>query len=248
GQAVMETARVIKSPEELACMGQAIAVAEAAMARMRAALRPGLKENELWAILNEVNAAQGGEWIETRLLTSGGRTNPWFQECSDRAIRAGELVSFDTDMIGPFGYCADISRTWVCGAAPTANQQDLFARAREEIAHNTALLAVGASFAELSQRTFRQRDDIAVNRYACAFHGVGLSDEYPKIPYPQDWETTGYDGEIEDGTVLSVESYVGPDGGTEGVKLEQMVQVNGDGVRLLSRFPTDLVPDVMWAG
>ncbi len=37
------------------------------------------------------------------MLVSGACTNPWFAECSDRVIRAGELVSFDTDMIGPFG-------------------------------------------------------------------------------------------------------------------------------------------------
>lgn len=50
----------------------------------------------------------------------------------------------------------------------------------------------------------------------CAFHGVGMSDEYPKIPYPQDWSATGYDDEIEDGLVVSIESYVGRAGGREG--------------------------------
>ena len=51
--------------------------------------------------------------------------------------------------------------------------------------------------------------EFIANRYACAFHGVGMTDEYPKIPYLYDWANTGYDGEIEDGLVLSVESYVG---------------------------------------
>ncbi len=64
-----------------------------------------------------------------------------------------------------------------------------------------------------------------------------MTDEYPKIPYPDDWEWTGYDGEIEAGTVLSVESYVGATGDHEGVKLEQMVQVTTDGVIPLSTFP-----------
>ena len=50
----------------------------------------------------------------------------------------------------------------------------------------------------------RQPDDIVAQRYVCAFHGVGLSDEYPKIPYPDDWDRIGYDGEIEAGLVLSV--------------------------------------------
>jgi hypothetical protein len=34
--------------------------------------------------LHETNIRHGGECIETRLVRLGGRTNPWFQECSDR--------------------------------------------------------------------------------------------------------------------------------------------------------------------
>ena len=147
------------------------------------------------------------------MLCSGPRTNPWYQEASGRAISSGDLVAFDTDMIGPFGYCADISRTWVCDADPSAEQLDLYKRAVDEIQHNTALLHVGASFRELSSATFRHPERFIANRYACAFHGVGMTDEYPKIPYPDDWEWTGYDGELEAGTVLSVESYVGAEGG-----------------------------------
>ena len=81
------------------------------MAEMQAALAPGVTEIELWSHLHAGNIKRGGEWIETRLLTSGARTNPWLQECGSRQIQAGDLVAFDTDLIGPYGYCADISRT-----------------------------------------------------------------------------------------------------------------------------------------
>lgn len=67
-----------------------------------------------------------------------------------------------------------------------------------------------------------------------------MSDEYPKIPYPQDWHWTGYDGELEADTVLSVESYVGAEDGSEGVKLEQMVHVTATGVVPLSTFSLQL--------
>ncbi len=238
GQAVMETARVIKSAEELACMGQAIAVAEAAMARMRAALRPGLRENELWAILNEVNAAQGGEWIETRLLTSGGRTNPWFQECSDRAIRAGELVSFDTDMIGPFGYCADVSRTFHCGPGrPDAEQRRLYRLAWEQIHTNMDLLKAGVSYRELAEKAWKMPESCRDNRYSVVVHGVGLCDEYPAVLYLEDFDAAGYDGVFEAGMTICVESYMGESGGNEGVKLEQQVLVTESGVEPLSTFP-----------
>ena len=39
----------------------------------------------------------GGRYVATRLLQSGPRTFPYFQEASDRVIGAGELVAFDAD-------------------------------------------------------------------------------------------------------------------------------------------------------
>ena len=235
---VLELARSRKSPLELDALRYSIDVAEHGMAAMEAALVPGISENQLWSILHQVNIAHDGDWIDGRMLCSGPRSNPWYQEASDRTIEVGDLVPFDTDMIGPFGYCADISRTFLCGGVPpTAEQSDVYELARAEIEHNAALLHVGASFRELSQAVLRQPDDVVAQRYVCAFHGVGLSDEYPKIPYPEDWDHCGYDGEIEDGLVLSVESYVGRLGGTQGVKLEQMVQVTADGVEALSSYP-----------
>ena len=238
----IERCRSRKSPEELTVMAYAIAVAELGMWRMHDALEPGVSENQLFAILHATNIAHDGDWIDGRMLCSGPRTNPWYQEASNRVIERGDLVAFDTDMIGPFGYCADISRTWVCGDPPLHQQINLYRRALEEIEHNTSLLHVGASFRELSEATFRHPDEFVANRYACAFHGVGMTDEYPKIAYPQDWEWTGYDGELEEGTVLSVESFVGSSSGGEGVKLEQMVQVTTDGVTPLSTFPFGLEP------
>ena len=233
----VELARSRKGDLELIALDYAIAVAEYGITLMHNALEPGISENQLFALLHQANIAHDGDWIDGRMLCSGPRTNPWYQEASHRRIEAGDLVAFDTDMIGPYGYCADISRTWVCGADPSPEQRELYERARDEIEHNTALLHVGASFAELSQSVFRHPDEFIANRYACAFHGVGMTDEYPKIPYPQDWEWTGYDGQLEDGVVLSVESYVGSERGSQGVKLEQMVRVTSGGIEALSSYP-----------
>ncbi len=62
GEAVMENARLIKSPDEILCMRRAIVSCEAAMAEMQAALRPGISENELWAELHRgnIHAAANG--------------------------------------------------------------------------------------------------------------------------------------------------------------------------------------------
>jgi Xaa-Pro aminopeptidase len=238
GQEVLETARALKSPEELACMEASIAVCETAMARMREALEPGMTENELWAILNHVNAAMGGEWIETRLLASGARTNPWFQESSDRIIRPGEMVSFDTDMIGPYGYCADISRSYFCGPGrPSDEQRRLYGLAWEQIHFNLDLLKAGLSFRELAERAWKMPESCRPNRYSVVIHGVGLCDEYPACVYLDDFETSGYDGLLEAGMTVCVESFIGEAGGREGVKLEQQVLITETGVELLSAFP-----------
>lgn len=234
----IELARSRKVAGEIDLIRHSIDVAELAMGKMQEALRPGVTENRLWSILHQVNIEHDGDWIDGRMLCSGPRSNPWYQEASHREILAGDLVPFDTDMVGPFGYCADISRTFLCGdGAPSAEQSDLYALAALEVEHNTSLLRVGASFEELSRGVLRHDEDIVANRYACAFHGVGMSDEYPKIPYPDDWARIGYEGEVEEGLVLSVESYVGRLGASEGVKLEQMVQVTTDGVVPLSTYP-----------
>ena len=236
-QEALERARAIKSPEEVACMRYSIAVAEVGLARMREALRPGMTENELWSILHQTNIAMGGEWIEGRLLVSGDRINPWFHECSDRMIRAGELVAFDTDMIGPFGYCADISRTYFCEPGrPSAMQRDLYRMAFEELHHNLELVRPGISFAEIAAQAWTAPERI-VNRYVLSMHGIGLCDEYPCIYHLKDWETKGLEGVIEENMTLCVESFIGPAGSREGVKLEQQVLVTATGTRLLSSFP-----------
>ena len=93
GEELMEWARAIKNADEVLAMKEAIAACEAGIEAMWRALKPGMTENELWAHLHATNIAKGGEWIECRLLTSGERTNPWFQECSDRVIQKGDIVA-----------------------------------------------------------------------------------------------------------------------------------------------------------
>jgi Xaa-Pro dipeptidase len=243
GEAVMEQARLIKSQDEILAMRRAIVACEAAMGEMQARLAPGISENELWAELHRGNIARGGEWIETRLLSSGPRTNPWFQECSSRIIEAGDLVAFDTDLIGPYGFCADLSRTWLCGdGQPTSEQRDLFRIAADQIACNTELMKPGISFRDLVERSKIPPDDCFPSRYGVLYHGVGLADEYPTLPHASDWTDDTPDGVLEPGMVLCVESYVGRLGGHEGVKIEEQVLITEAGNRQLSTYPVSLLP------
>ena len=143
---ILEQARVIKSSEELKCMKAAIEVAEIGITKMREELKAGMTEDELWSILHKTNIENGGEWIECRILSSGERTNPWMQESSNKIIQSGEIVSFDTDMVGPYGYCADISRTFVEGHNFNDEQRKLYQMAINHIDHNARLIKAGVSF------------------------------------------------------------------------------------------------------
>lgn len=241
GQEAANRARMIKTADELSLIRQAIAGCEAGVAEMRSSMRPGQTEQELWSQLHAANIAAGGEWLETRLLTSGQRTNPWYQECSDKVIDPGDLVAFDTDLIGIGGYSVDISRTWRAdGAAPTANQQRLFDAAHEQLEHNIELFTPGASFAEISQRGHLPPDDIHSVTNAAIGHGIGLCNEYPLILNRDHFDGGGYDGAIEPGMVICVEALAAPPGGTESVKLEEQILITDHGIDRLSKTPLGL--------
>jgi Xaa-Pro aminopeptidase len=205
---------------------------------MRAALVPGVTENQLWSLLHETNIAHGGEWIECRLLASGPRTNPWFQESGDRVIQPGDIVGFDTDLVGPFGYLADISRSWICpDRKPSDRHKRLYDLATQQVLFNANLLRPGMSFREFAEKSWPMPDEYVPNRYMMMLHGCGFVDEYPSLAYVADWKDWGYDGVFEENMVVSVESYIGEVGGPDGIKLEQQVVIGTEGARMLSKTP-----------
>ena len=180
----------------------------------------------MWAALHAGNIKRGGEWIETRILASGPRTNPWFQECGPRIMQEGDMMAFDTDLVGTHGYCCDISRSWIVGdARPTDEQRTLYQIAYEHVMTNISLIKPGMTFAEMTAKAHRLPEAYRPLRYGVLAHGVGLCDEYPSVRYPEDVEAHGYSGSFVPGMTLCVEAYVGAVGGQEGVKLEEQVVV-----------------------
>ncbi len=241
GQALTEIARSIKSAEELELMRWTVRVCEAGMARLYDHSLPGKTEQEIWAELHYENIRSGGEWLETRLLTVGERTNPWFKECSDHVAKLGDMLGFDTDMIGPYGYCADLSRSWTIGHTKmNPHQRDLYLAAREQIEHNLALLKAGLSFDEFNARSWRIPDKYVACRYSVALHGVGLADEYPSIPLHPDWQAA-YKGTFQENMTVCVESLIGEEGKGECVKLETQVVITEKGAQRLDSFPWEEV-------
>ena len=236
-KSILEQARVIKSPEELKCIKVALKVAEIGVSKMRNELKAGMSEDELWSILHKTNIENGGDWIEGRLLSSGQRTNPWMQESSHKVIQSGEMVSFDTDMIGPYGYLADFSRAFVEGNEFSDYQKKLYLMAVEQINHNSELIKPGLSFKEFVSKCWKLPEPYYGTRYPAIVHGTGLCDEWPFIK----WDTDGgqQSGQFEKDMTISVESYIGEVGGKEGLKLEQQYYVGENGLELLSHHPLE---------
>lgn len=241
GTELMELARCIKGPDEIKAMRCSVAACETTMGEMRAAMKPGMTERDLWSFLHAGNIRRGGEWVETQILSSGPRTNPWMQEASSRMMNEGELLGYDTDLVGSYGMMCDISRTWVIGdVAPNAAQRSIHAMALEQIERNHQLLQPGASFRDVTAATWMP--PVAEYRHYCVgFHGVGQCDEYPEIVLPHQWEASGYDGVLQPGMVLTTEAYVGSRQGGEGVKLEEQYLITESGPEKLSTSSLDLV-------
>lgn len=239
GIPIAEAARVIKSEDEVACIRWALAVAEHGMRKVEEVLRPGVSELQLFGLLNYVNLANHGGWHDGRMLASGPRINPWLQEATQRRVEPGDLVGLDTDMVGPMGYFADISRTFHCGPArPTKRQKALYRLAHEEVHANMQLVRPGISLFAIQERAYDVPEAFRAQAYPCVMHAVGLCDEYPQVK-PLFRGRNFYDATLQAGMVICVESYMGAVGERDGVKLEQQVLVTETGHEVLSRYPFD---------
>lgn len=245
GEELTEKCRAVKGPDEIKAMRCASYACEVAVKAMEDAARSGvpqgdMSEDDIWAVLHAENIRRGGEWIETRLLTSGPRTNPWFQECGGRIVQNNEIVAFDTDLIGSYGICVDISRTWWIGdARPRADMIYAMQHGVEHIRTNMELLRPGITVPEIVAQAHRLDDQFMKGKYGCLMHGVGLCDEWPLIAYPDQEVAGAFDYPLEPGMTLCVEALISPEGGDFSIKLEDQVLITENGYENLTTYPFD---------
>lgn len=245
GEVITERTRAIKGPDDILAMRCAHHACESAIAEMEGFTRANVplgktSEDDIWAELHKGNIRRGGEWIETRLLASGPRTNPWFQECGPRIVQNNEIVAFDTDLIGAYGICIDISRTWWVGdGRPTSAMISAMHHAMDHIAENMALLKPGARINDITHGGHQLAPEYWKQKYSCKMHGVGLCDEWPFVPYPDAGLDEAFDVVLEAGMVLCVEALVSPEGGDFSIKLEDQVLITETGHENLTRYPFD---------
>ena len=238
--AVMFKARHIKMAIEIAYVQEAMMRVEKAVADFESNINPGMTEAEVWAGFHQGFIRREGQYLTTRLLQSGERTFPYFQECGNRRLRRGDLVCLDTDALGYRGYAVDFSRTFLCGdEKPTSVQRHLYGLAKQQLDHNVDIIQPYRSFEEIAEAAWPVPEQHQDSRYYCIAHGLGMSGEYPNIPHKVKGRPYPLNGEVKPGMILCVESYIGAKTQGQGVKLEQQLLTTESGTICLSQYPFD---------
>jgi Xaa-Pro aminopeptidase len=237
GQEVVERARMIKTDDEVALLRISCSVADHALDQISRAIRPGVREIDLLGIMAETTVRDGGEFLEARLVLSGGNTNPWLGEASDRMIRSGDLVGVDTDMVGPLGYFNCVARTFVCGRRGTSRQKALYRRTYEFIEATIPLMQPGVALSDVAKKLPEVPEEFRAQRYSLVSHGCGLQSEYPRVYFPDVRPSSNE--VLRENMVLTVEAYFGAVGEGEGTKLSDMILIRSDGPEIISPCPFD---------
>ena len=246
GQQAMLDARLIKSPDEVALMRIAAAIAEGAFWAFSKFLQPGVRENEIVGFLSNELLRRGSEQVECIAVASGPNTNPHSSLFSDRIVRPGEVVYIDI-MHAYNGYRTCYYRTFVAGDA-TAEQHDLYAKCRGWLYDSIAAMRSGITTRDIASvwPSAEETGSVGVRDEKTGFalnlgHGLGMTIwEKPIIsrevslqnPFP-----------IVSGMTFALETYAGSTDGSFGVRLEEEVLVTDDGCELLTRFPADRVTE-----
>ncbi|MGB8487748.1 MAG: M24 family metallopeptidase, partial [Xanthobacteraceae bacterium] len=143
GQQVMLEAREIKSADEIALLNRAAAMVDGAYHLIHEELKPGVRENDIVAKVNEFLYRNGSDDVEAINAISGERCNPHPHNFTDRMVRPGDQAFFDI-LQSFMGYRTCYYRTFNVGRA-TPVQHDAYKKAREWLDRAIALIKPGVS-------------------------------------------------------------------------------------------------------
>jgi Xaa-Pro aminopeptidase len=232
---VLRRLRMIKDAAEIDALRKAGAAIDRVHARVPELLVPGRTEADVAADIAEAIVAEGHSEVAFIIVGSGPHGADPHHECSDRELRAGDIVVVDIG--GPYepGYNSDSTRTYSIGepAPEVARRYEVLQRAQR-----AAVDAVRPGVTA-EQVDAAAREVLAVEGLADAFvhrtgHGIGLSvHEEPYI-------VAGNALALEEGMAFSVEPGVYFPG-QWGARIEDIVIVTADGALSVNNRPHDLV-------
>ncbi len=242
GDRVMQQARLIKFPEEVALLEEATAIADAVTQTAIESVRPGIRETDVAAEAVRSLYRLGGEYthVVTPFVASGERMSPPTRLATDKLIRHGDIVFID---IGAMfnGYFADVGRTIICGT-PSHDQCRVFRAVYE--AHRAGLEAMrpGSTNGQVANAIRRKATEHGLAEHFLTLfigHGIGVGSNEP--PYIGEIFPGAAEVELRPGMVFALEPLIWVSGilGGGGVRLEDMVLVTESEPRVLSRVPYD---------
>lgn len=242
GDAVMHSARRVKSPEDLAGMQEAAAIAEAVTESAMAAVRPGVREIDVVADAMHTLYRLGGETphVATPFVASGEHMSPPNRFASDKIVRNGDLVFID---IGAMfnGHYADMGRTVICGT-PSTRQQEVYTAVYQSLSAGIAAMRTGNTNDDVARAVRAEGGERGFAKHFLALfigHGVGMGSNEP--PYVGEGLPGAETVVLEENMTMALEPLIWVPGvsGGGGVRLEDTVVVKRDGGVPLTRTAFD---------
>ncbi len=232
---VMDPLRMVKEPEEIACMERAARAADAGMTAALAAIRPGVTELDVAAEAEHAMRQAGGQGVATPIFVNSGRRSSWLHgDATERTLEAGDLVV--VDLVPRFrGYCANLCRTFVVGAPPSEPQARLLAA--YERARGAALRAIAPGVVvndvDLSARSALAETGWGEWYVPGICHGIGLAFEERPMPtiHPSHAQTP-----LVEGMTLAVGHSILAVPGIGGARTEDTYRVTAGGPVALTQF------------
>lgn len=232
---LVEALRAVKDAGEIAHIERAVGMAERALERTLEQLRPGLTETAVAGILERCLREEGSEaYPFPSIVASGPRSALPHARAAERVLQPGDFVLVDFGAVAG-GYCSDITRTVVLGAA-SAEQHDVYGIVLE--ANQRASGAVRAGLRGMAADAVA-REYIDGRGYGEAFghslgHGIGLEvHEAPRL-------ARSVEAPLAAGMVVTIEPGIYRPG-WGGVRIEDDVLITETGGRVLTRFPRHLL-------
>jgi len=242
GQQIMLEAREIKSADEIALLNRAAAMVDGAYHLIHEQLKPGVRENDIVANVNQFLYTHGSDDVEAVNAISGERCNPHPHNFTDRMLRPGDQAFFDI-LQSFMGYRTCYYRTFNVGRA-TPVQHDAYRKAREWLDNAMERIKPGASTAHICS-AFPKAGEFGFPDEMAAFglqfaHGLGLAlHERPIISRVVSMD---HPTEIKEGMVFAIETYCPATDGFSAARIEEEVVVTDKGCRVITLFPAEELP------
>ncbi len=242
GDAVMQSARLVKSEAELAVMQEACAIGEAVTEAAIATVAPGVREYDVVAEAMHALYRLGGEMahLATPFVASGEHMSPPNRFASDKVIRDGDLVFIDIGAMWG-GYYSDLGRTVICGE-PSRRQQEVFTAVHASLAAATAAMRTGNTNDDVAAavRAEGEKRGLAASFLSLFIgHGIGVGANEP--PYVGEAMPGAQTVELRPGMTMAIEPLIWVPGvtGGGGVRLEDTIAVGDEGGIRLTRTRFD---------